>query len=197
MIINDDVRNENKLELKEPKILSKERGLCPICKSHDLDITAYIYEVPSIGQILMTVAICEKCGYKFRDVTPIATLGKKVKIIIRIEKPDDLRTIVYRSSTAIIKIPELELEITPGPAAIPQITTIDGVIEYILEYLTPMCNQLENPEKCLEIINELSKAMNGERQFTLIIEDPGGASFIVKNYTAKIDVMIDKEVTQS
>jgi len=177
---------------KELKLLAKETGICPSCGRETLEIRAYIYEVPIVGPVLLTIANCNSCNYRFRDLVPAKSLGRKVKIIIHVKETNDLRVIFYKSPTAMIKIPEEGLEITPGPAAMGQITTVDGILEGILYYLPPICDQMDNPTKCREVMSHLQEAMEGRKPFTLIIEDPLGASFVIKNYGAKIEISMEE-----
>ncbi|RLG85262.1 MAG: hypothetical protein DRO15_07705 [Thermoprotei archaeon] len=176
---------------KELKLLAREHGICPLCGKETLEIAAYVYEVSLVGPILLTIASCNSCNYKFRDLIPAKSLGKKVRIVVNVKESNDLRAILYKSPTAIVKIPEEGLEITPGPAATGQITTIDGVLEGILYFLPPICEQTDNPSKCYEVVKHLQEAMEGKRSFTLVIEDPLGASFVIKSYGTKIDVSIE------
>lgn len=160
--------------MKLTKIFSSE-GKCPVCGSEKLEINTYIYEVPYFDEIIIEVWKCGNCGYRKSDV---ATLEQRneVKIVFSVKELRDLNALLIKSSTASIEIPELGIEIFPGPAAQGYITTIEGLLERILENTPAECFQ-ENSH-CNEFVKKIRKAMNGEISFTVILTDPHGKSTI-------------------
>jgi zinc finger protein len=86
-----------------------------------------------------------------------------------------LKTIVYRSPDASVKIPELDAEISPGIASKGYITTVDGILTSIKEKLSIMGDN--------ENINFLRERIEGiisgaEGNITIIIDDDSGKSKI-------------------
>ncbi len=151
---------------------------CPIC-GRDIVVEEYLYDMPLVGKVLISSGKCKYCGYKWSDVRLAEPRGPR-RIIYRVEKPGDENTVIIRASTASIKIPELGVEITPGPAAKGYITTIEGLILDILEKTEFLCSEPDAPEKeCREKIELLKKARDGKIQYTVIIEDPEGVSAIL------------------
>ncbi len=168
---------------KEPRRLEKilEYEIeCPMCRA-EMGVSEYLYEMPMAGKVLIASGRCSRCGYKFSDVR-LAEPREPRRIIYRVEKPGDENALVIRASTASIVIPELGVEITPGPASRGYITTVEGIILDILEKTEFLCSSPDAPkEKCREALEKLRKARNVETPFTLIIVDPDGVSAILSD----------------
>ncbi|MFP3064206.1 MAG: ZPR1 zinc finger domain-containing protein [Sulfolobus sp.] len=156
--------------MNEPKLVYEGKHICPICKNNSLVVKEYIYNAPHVGELELSVWECESCGFRVRDVRPIDSL-KPIRLELRVENKNDLNTILYRSAYANIIIPELGIEVLAGETYQGVITTVEGILEIILDQMGSNC---EGTEKCKEI--EMAK--NGEIPFTLMIEDESGLSFI-------------------
>jgi len=152
----------------EPKLIYEGRHICPVCHRETFVIREYIYEAPKVGKLELSVWECESCGYRVRDIKPLETFSP-IRIEMKVERKEDLNTFVYRSAFANLYIPELGIEVTAGSAYQGVITTIEGILEIIIDQISE-CDE----EKCKDIF----KAKEGEKPFTLIIEDPSGLSFI-------------------
>jgi zinc finger protein len=130
--------------------------------------------------------ICE-CGYKYSDViVPEAKEGMRYKIKVC---NFTLSARVIKSSSATIKIPELEVEVIPGVSSQGFISNVEGVLLRIEEAakIAKEWNKgdKEKLEKCEKIIEALEEARAGKRELTLIIEDPTGNSAIIHELAEK------------
>jgi len=153
---------------------------CPTCRTRMM-IEEYLYEMPLVGKVLIASGTCNYCGYRFSDVR-LAEPREPRKIVYNVEKPGDENALVIRASTASIKIPELGVEITPGPASRGYITTIEGIILDVIEKTKFLCSSPDAPKKtCDEKIKELEDARNVAKPFTIIIIDPEGVSAIISD----------------
>lgn len=160
--------------MKLVKVFSSE-GRCPACSSEKLEVSVYVYEVPYFDKIMLEVWKCDACGYKKSDVSTLE-YGGEVRVVFPVKELKDLNALVIKSSTASIEIPELGIEILPGPAAQGYITTIEGLLEKVLENTPSECFQEDS--QCSELVKKIKKAMNGEISFTVILTDPHGKSAI-------------------
>lgn len=160
-----------------PELLNTEKVKCPSCGEYELVISMYIVETKFFGKIVIESGKCAKCGFLHRDVY-LAEYGEPKKIEIKVLPGRAGDYLLIKSSSASVIIPELGIEITPGPAAQGYITTARGILENVHELLTGLCQ--ERDEKCNRKLNEVSKAIEGEIGFTLIVEDPLGRSSVVK-----------------
>ncbi|WP_338603485.1 ZPR1 zinc finger domain-containing protein [Sulfolobus tengchongensis] len=154
---------------EEPKIIFEELLICPVCKTKSLKAIDYLYDAHDAGKLVLSNWYCENCGYRFRDVKPYETREPKI-IELKIENENDLKTIIYRSAFAKIIIPELGIEIEPAGVSQGYISTVEGVLEILLDEVGGYCDE--------ECENRIKKAMEGKITFTLIIEDEAGLSFI-------------------
>ncbi len=149
---------------------------CPACGSKGLVIEDYLYDMPEIGKVILSTGKCRFCGYRYTDVR-VAEAKEPRRIIYRVEEPGDLNALVIRASTATIRIPEIGAEMKPGPAAQGFITTIEGVLYMFKDILEFICKDKKD-RICDEKLEWFEKAINGEKKFTLIIEDPDGVSAV-------------------
>ncbi|BFH73625.1 ZPR1 zinc finger domain-containing protein [Sulfurisphaera javensis] len=154
--------------MSEPKLLYEGKHVCPMCHKETLIIREYAYDAPKVGKLELSVWECENCGFRVRDVKPIEFLSP-IRLEYKVEKEEDLNTIIYRSAFANVFIPELGVEITASTAYQGVLSTIEGILEIIIDQIEE-CNE--------ETCKELFEAKEGKRKFTLIIEDPSGLSFI-------------------
>lgn len=125
------------------------------------------------------------------DILELNPHQEPSRIIVRIEKPDDLNHLVVRSSYASIRMPELNVTITPGPYAQGIITTIEGFLhraKEIAEFLFSCDLNEEQRRDCLQTLEKIEAAINGNMAFTFMIEDPSGLSVIIpkEGVTTKI-----------
>ena len=165
--------------MKLVRVFSGE-GRCPACGNEKMEVSVYVYEVPYFDKIMLEVWKCSACGYKKSDVGTLE-YGSEVRVVFPVKELRDLNALVIKSSTASIEIPELGVEIFPGPAAQGYITTIEGLLEKILENTPSECFQ-ENSH-CSEFVKKIKKAVNGEISFTVILTDPHGRSTIKSSQT--------------
>ncbi|MEM4717427.1 MAG: ZPR1 zinc finger domain-containing protein [Desulfurococcaceae archaeon] len=164
---------------------------CPICKQ-ELDVKDYKYNIPHYGDILITSGKCRNCQYTLRDVM-VLTEREPRKIIYRVEDSRDMNALVVKSSSCIITIPELDVEIKPGLYSQGYITTIEGVIVDLMEILDKMCSEEGvNKENCEKTRILLEKAKKAEISYTIIIHDHMGICDIISSYKKPIYEKIDK-----
>lgn len=76
-------------------------------------------------------------------------------------------------------LPELGIDIKPGPASQGYITTIEGVLHRVKEVLESVCTYEEvNKEACEKRLEEVEEAIDGKKSFRLIMLDPEGVSAV-------------------
>jgi zinc finger protein len=160
---------------------------CPVC-GREIKILSSVYEVPYFGKVLLTSISCE-CGYKHSD-SIITEIKEPRRYKIKIDG-SNLFTKVIRSSSGTIRIPELGVDIEPGPASQAFITNLEGILSRV-EGIVRIAREwnsddAEKVERCDLILNRIEKTLNGESELTLILEDPFGNSAIVSD-----DVFIEK-----
>lgn len=159
-------------------VLPVER--CPLCgASGSFFVRGRIDEVPYFGEIMETLALCERCGFRQADVMQTEK-GEPSVYEFEITSEDDMKVRVVKSSTGVIKIPELSVTVRPGPASQGYVSNVEGVLNRIEEAVeTAMENAddhgKEEGKKRLEKIRRIKR---GEEKALLILMDPHGNSAI-------------------
>jgi zinc finger protein len=100
---------------------------------------------------------------------------------MKVRSTDDLDARVVRSTSGTIRIPELGIEIEPGPASESFISNVEGVLERVEEILDMVTRWGEEDKtaRALELLSTIEKTRAGEYEITLVIEDPLGNSAII------------------
>lgn len=182
--------NAKKLD-KEIEAASKNAARlsapCPVCGKEAV-VMEVQYNVPHFGDILITTITCPKCGFKFSDAMTIEG-GKPVGYKVLIESEKDLETKVVRASTSFLKIPELGIEIIPGPEAEGFFSNVEGVIERaeraVKVLINPGQDEANESRLARRELKRLQDARKGLVPFELIIEDPMGCSALIGSKVKK------------
>lgn len=158
--------------------LTVTKSVCPLC-SKEL-VTNWVEDtIPFFGEVMHITSQCE-CGFRYSD-TLIMTQHKPVRYEFKVKNRDDLDVRVVRSTSGTIKIPELGIDIEPGPASESFVSNIEGVLERIEEILqnVMLWDEKDKTERAQELLSTLEKIRAGEYEITIVIEDPLGNSAII------------------
>ncbi|MFZ3058973.1 MAG: ZPR1 zinc finger domain-containing protein [Candidatus Methanoperedens sp.] len=165
--------------------LTVTRSVCPLC--HKELLTNWVPDnIPFFGEVMHITSICE-CGFRYSD-TLILAQRKPVRYELKIKNQDDLDARVVRSTSGTIRIPELGVNIEPGPASESFVSNIEGVLDRVEEILGMVTrwDEKEKTERALELLSILEKIKAGNYEITVIIEDPlGNSAIIAENATKK------------
>ncbi len=165
---------------------------CPMCGSIS-KCSEYLYNIPIVGEVILTSCKCSECGFKHIDVRLIE-VGEPRKVVLKVSELEDLNSLVIRSSTASIAIPELGVEVTPGPASMGYITTVEGILLDVLDKTRFICESAHpKPMDCDHRMELMEKASRGEVPVTLILVDPEGVSAIVNKKVLFEHLKIDQQ----
>src|SRR3989344_3523446 len=91
-------------ELKDQK--------CPICGKDKLTLTEEDYDIPHFGKCFLMTMHCDSCHYHTSDV----------------EREEDMRVRVIKSSEAAVKIPQMRMSMEPGTASTGFLSNIEGLL---------------------------------------------------------------------
>jgi len=154
------------------------RGICPACGEE----TDWLYKtenIPYFSDILIITCSCSVCGYRFSDVQNIST-NEPVRYTFHACSEQDLSVRVVRSTAGHVHIPELGVEISPGPACEGFISNVEGVLFRVDKVLDGILidGDDEQRRKALALKEKIADIQNGKDSITLIIEDPYGNSLI-------------------
>lgn len=154
------------------------KSACPLCCG-ELVTNWVPNNIPFFGEVMHITSICG-CGFRYSD-TLILTEREPVHYEMKVRSIDDLDARVVRSTSGTIRIPELGVDIEPGPASESFISNIEGVLERV-EKILSMVTRWDEDEKTAraqELLSIIQKTRGGEYELTVIIEDPLGNSAII------------------
>ena len=124
---------------------------------------------------------CSSCDYNKSDVEAEETKDP-CSITFTIEKESDMKIRVVKSSEATVKIPQMRMSVTPGPASEGYVSNIEGVLnrfQKILEDQRDLSEEIEERKYAKNLLKKLWKVKNGDLPLKVIIEDPSGNSAII------------------
>ncbi|KRY52353.1 Zinc finger protein ZPR1 [Trichinella britovi] len=105
----------------------------------------------------------------------------------------DLNRQIVKSEYATVSLPELEFEIPAGEHT-GEITTLEGIILRAKSSLAEVTEDRQVSkdvkEKLITFVDKLSQLINCETEFSMIIDDPSGNSFIENPHPEKIDTQL-------
>jgi zinc finger protein len=179
-------------------VQSVVQGRCPYCERE----IQYLYQtenIPYFSDILIVSARCE-CGYRHADTMVLAG-AEPARWEIRVEAPEDLMVRVVRSASARVEIPELGVEIDPGPGCEGFVSNVEGVLDRIDNVVAGVLTWAEGEERenALALRERIGWAREGRLPVTLSIEDPSGNSAIVSEKAKKSEIPVcqEQEMEQS
>ena len=93
-----------------------------------IELHKIVYDIPDGDKMLIIKFECNNCDFTQNDVIPLTTRLDPGILTLRVTDEKDLRSKVYRSPTAKLEIPELELMVNPGPNADFYYTNVEGIL---------------------------------------------------------------------
>ncbi len=157
-------------------------GVCPVCGKKTLKTFFEETNVPHFGRVIISTSVCSNCGFKHSDVYEVEE-REPARFVLRVDRPEKLNYYVIRSSTGRLEIPDVGMELSPGPFSQGFVTTVEGVLERFLSVL-PLFRQMGDVSGVESFLRD---AKEGRKTFTLVLEDPRGLSRIVGE-----DVIIER-----
>ena len=161
---------------------SKVNAPCPQCSVEEsLTMLTISSEIPYFGEHTQITVLCDKCGWKHTDFIP--SDGEKPgfsSLVIDSEKKNAAR--VVRSSSCTIRIPELDLEVSPGGSSSGYVTNIEGVMkrfENAIETIIRGSDEDQDSEIARQILERLRMVKEGGENVRLELLDPRGRSQII------------------
>jgi len=162
---------------------------CPSCKKGSIQISKTTYDIPDGDKMLLIKFECNACDFSNNDVIPLTANNMPGIMTLRVSNERDLKSKIYRSPVGKLEIPELELFVEPGPNADFYYTNVEGILFRFENAVSIYRKNLEKDDneidKIEEILQDLHKALEGQLEFTLIITDLGGGSYIIPEDESK------------
>jgi len=180
-------RKDGKYEL--PKI--EENINCPVCGAKKaFGMTRTVYHLPDGDDILILLLECEKCDYKNRDVLSLYSSFKPGEYHLTIDD-GNFDHKVFRGASGNLIIEEIGIEIERAEGARFEYTNIEGIMQRIEQQLEFFLDTTPHTTKEWEQANECKKRFNaclsGEMDFTVVLKDPEGGSYISPTDDEKLE----------
>ncbi len=169
---------------------------CAQCGSDDsLMMLSLSSEIPYFGEHTQITILCEHCGWKHTDFIP--SEGKKPGFwSIVLDSIDKLTSRIVRSSSCTIRIPQLDLEVTPGGSSSGFVSNIEGVINrfenVVMTFIRGSSDSNEVIQKANKILEELKIAKSGGAKIEIVLLDPRGRSQIIHDEAESRELTIDE-----
>lgn len=155
-------------------------GPCPACGT-EIEYHYQTEEIPYFFEILLISALCPECGYRLAD-TQLLKNAEPSRWELPIESPEDLNIRVVRSMNGIISIPELGVQVDPGPACEGFVSNVEGVlnrIDRVIESVIGWTDDAEERKNATILREQIADVKEGKLTVTLRIDDPTGNSAIL------------------
>ena len=173
---------------------------CPLCHSEDgLTMLTLSTEIPYFGEHTQITLICDSCGWKHTDFIPSEGL-KPGAWTLALDSEENLSARVVRSSSCTIRIPDLDLEVSPGSASSGFISNVEGVIKRFEDAIGIV---LKGPDgemddvmnRANELLEKLERVKSGDSSSKIELLDPRGRSQILHENAVSRDLTEDESAT--
>ncbi|KAA0704043.1 Zinc finger protein ZPR1 [Triplophysa tibetana] len=149
-------------------------------------------KIPFFKEIIISSFTCPHCNWNNTEIQSAGRIQEQgVIYTLQVKTKEDINREVVKSDSASTRIPELDFEI-PAFSQKGSLSTIEGLLDRAvagLEQDQPI-RKTTDPSvagKIEEFIHRLKKLKEGEEEFTLIIDDPSGNSFIENPFAPQKD----------
>ena len=158
-----------------------EHEPCPFCKKKTLSLTEDEVDIPYFGKCFLFSMQCSSCKY-FKSDVEAAERKEPIRYTLEVNSTKDMNIRIVKSSEATIKIPQLKVEVTPGPASEGYITNVEGVLQRFKKQIGQERDNADDDEvreKAKSLLKKFWKVECGDVAVKIVIEDPSGNSAIV------------------
>ncbi|MAP85367.1 MAG: hypothetical protein CL979_02150 [Euryarchaeota archaeon] len=162
---------------------SKVDAPCPQCfEDGALMMLAMSSEIPYFGEHTQITVVCESCGWKHTDFIPSDGEKPGYSCLV-VDDEEKCLARVVRSSSCTIRIPELDLEVSPGGSSTGFVSNVEGVINRFEDALGSIirgnADDTSVLEASLKLIEDLRNMKEGKSDFIIELLDPMGRSQII------------------
>ncbi|XP_029288679.1 zinc finger protein ZPR1 [Cottoperca gobio] len=149
-------------------------------------------KIPFFREIIVSSFSCDNCSWSNTEIQSAGRIQDQgICYTLKVKTKQDLDREVVKADSATTRIPELDFEIPPFTQK-GALSTIEGLLDRAaagLEQDQPV-RRVTNPEvaeQIAEFIQKLMKLKEIESEFTLVIEDPSGNSFVENPFAPQKD----------
>lgn len=163
-------------------------------------------EIPHFKQVVIMSTVCDDCGYRSNEVKTGGEVPEKgKKIVLKVERPEDLARDILKSESCALECPELSLQVNPGTLG-GRFTTVEGLLTQVRDDLHQQIFDVgssdavggdgmesETKTNWNKFFEGIDAAIKGERKFTIILADPLASSYVQNLCSPEKDPQIEEE----
>jgi len=156
-------------------------SLCVHCHEQG-NTRLMLTRIPHFQEVIISSFSCDECSYRDSEVQFGGSIKEKGRrISINVKNGKDMNRQLVKSDWGSVIIPELNFEQPPSKKG--EITTIEGLLQRItsgIEQYQPV-RRIQDPDtaaKLDEFVLKVDGLRSLEKEFTLILDDPSGNSYI-------------------
>jgi len=178
---------------------------CPGCTKNCVTHMKMV-DIPHFKQVVIMSTVCDHCGYRSNEVKTGGEVPEKgKKITLKVDGPTDLARDILKSESCALECPELNLSVNPGTLG-GRFTTVEGLLTQVRDDLHKQIFDIGDeagaggdslPSETRQTWNSffegLDEAINGERKFTIILQDPLASSYVQNLFLPDNDPQIETE----
>ncbi|ROL54311.1 Zinc finger protein ZPR1 [Anabarilius grahami] len=152
-------------------------------------------KIPFFKEIIISSFTCPHCHWTNSEIQSAGRIQDQgVLYTLQVKTKEDMNREVVKSDSASTRIPQLDFEIPPFTQK-GSLSTIEGLLDRAVAGLeqdqpTRKATDPAVAEKIDEFIQRLKKLKEVEEEFTLIIDDPSGNSFIENPFAPQKDTAL-------
>ncbi|XP_032369546.1 zinc finger protein ZPR1 [Etheostoma spectabile] len=157
-------------------------SLCMNCYKNGMT-RLLLTKIPFFKEVIISSFSCAHCDWSNTEIQSAGRIQDQgVCYTLKVKTKQDLDREVVKSDSATTRIPELDFEIPPFTQK-GALSTIEGLLDRAVSGLEQdqTVRRVADPEvagKIDEFIQKLRQLKEVESEFTLVIEDPSGNSFV-------------------
>lgn len=171
------------------KQVDEIESLCLNCRKNGIT-RILLTSIPYFKEVAIMSFQCKHCNTINNELQSVSDIQEKgVRYKVRCQKDEDLQRQIVKTEWSEIKIPEIDFEVKRQPGLV---TTVEGILERTeagikqMMELNPKMNE-EKREKVKAFLAKLMKCKLMMEDFTLIIDDPSGNSYVQSLTAPSID----------
>ncbi|KAL4608704.1 zinc finger protein ZPR1 [Arapaima gigas] len=149
-------------------------------------------KIPFFKEIIISSFTCSHCNWSNTEIQSAGRIQEQgIRYTLKVRSKQDMNREVVKADSAITRIPELDFEI-PAYTQKGSLSTIEGLIDRAvvgLEQDQPVRKAVDPgvAAKIDEFMEKLKKLKDVESEFTLVIDDPSGNSFVENPFAPQKD----------
>lgn len=176
--------------------LQQIESLCMRCERNGIT-RLLLTRIPHFRELVLMAFECSHCGERNNEVQFAGQLAPRACIFtLKVPAGDTgvLNRQVVKADSATIRVPEIELEIPPE-AQRGTLSTVEGVLMRVaqeLEALQPERREADPTTAAAidEFLVKLKACGTGTREFTFVVDDPAGNSFVENPHAPAQDPLL-------